>query len=170
MNDTSNKLTNFTTILLLILKECRLERNVHQAIFAEMLGKSPSTINKVESGSAALQMDMFLSYCRVMSISSSSVFATAERYTALFQSQGWNVATQSIETNEDLLLNEAAEYYASAHYKQRMNYPFFTTLNGPVYYSNGQVNGLEVFMFALFPVIKEQMLNKEYQLPSINLF
>lgn len=166
MNDISKKLTNFTTILLLILKECRLERNVHQAIFAEMLGKSPSTINKVESGSAALQMDMFLSYCRVMNISPSYVLAAAERYAALFQSQGWNVATQSIETNEDLLLNEATEYYASSHYKQRMNSPFFTTLNGPIYYSNGQVGGIEVFIFALFPSEKEKMLKNEYQLPN----
>ena len=154
----TNKLTNFTTIVLLLLKECRLERNVHQAVLAEEIAKAPSGINKIESGDTALQMEVFLSYCRALKISPSSVLATAERYFSLFLSNGWQITMQSIASNEDLLLKEAGAYYASTGYKKRIQYGW-TALNGPIYYENGQVIGLDVFLFALYPHFKEKILN-----------
>ena len=62
----TKKITKFTTILLLILKECRLERNIHQAVIADGMGKSANAFTKIETGSTALQMDTFLSYCKTL--------------------------------------------------------------------------------------------------------
>lgn len=152
-----NKVTKFTTILLLILKECRLERNVHQAVIADFMGKSANAITKIETASTSLQMDVFLSYCKALSISPAAVMATAERYMALFASLGWNVVGSSVSDDEDELLLHAQKYYLSSLYKKRPVLGW-VSLSGPIYtYGvNGQtqVNGLDVFLSALYPEIK----------------
>lgn len=150
------KITKFTTILLLILKECRLERNIHQAVIADGMGKSANAFTKIETGSTALQMDTFLSYCKSLNVSPSAVMATAERYVVLFSSLGWYISGSSEAINEDgdALLRYSQNYYASDLSKNRsIQDPWI--LNGPIYQldQSGKtiVNGAKVFLSALYP-------------------
>lgn len=157
VNESSRRLTNFTSILLLIIKEVRLEKSVHQAQLAERINKSPSALAKIETGKSPLSMDVFLAYCSHLMISPSAVMATAERYASLLTNNGWTLLNSALEENDDELLKEAQEYYSSPGYKNRLTIQ--SALNGPFYYQNGNVDGLAVFLFALFPAVKEQQLS-----------
>lgn len=58
MNDDS-KVTSFSSMTLLLLKELRLERNLHQAQLAEICDKTPSSWTKIETGKSPLSMEIF---------------------------------------------------------------------------------------------------------------
>lgn len=152
--------TNFTTILNLLMKEYRLERNMHQAVLAENMGKSASAITKVEAGDINLQMNFLFAYCRAFGIAPSALLAAAERYMALFINLQWQIASNAIPKEQDALLQEAKEYYNSDYYKKRSDAHYWSVpvLNGPLYREDGTVAGLEVFLFALYPKYKEQLL------------
>lgn len=156
------KITKFTTILLLILKECRLERNLHQAVIADAMGKSANAITKIETASTAMQMEVFLSYCKALNVSPSVVMAAAERYMALFINLKWSVVSSSISDDEDELLMHAQKYYSSERYKTRLQNGWIA-LYGPNYHYNDVnqyvVSGLDVFLSALYP--KEYPLEKQ---------
>ncbi|MCK7386502.1 helix-turn-helix domain-containing protein [Enterobacter cloacae] len=157
MNESSRRLTNFTSILLLIIKEIRLEKSMHQAQLAERINKTPSALAKIETGKSPLSMEVFLAYCANLSVSPSAVMATAERYASLLNNNGWTLLNSALEENDDELLKEAQEYYASSAYKNRISI-FQSALNGPTYYPNGNVDGLAVFLFAISPQYKAQQL------------
>lgn len=156
------KITKFTTILLLILKECRLERNLHQAVIADAMGKSANAITKIETASTAMQMEVFLSYCKALNVSPSVVMAAAERYMALFINLKWSVVSSSISDDEDELLMHAQKYYSSERYKTRLQNGWIA-LYGPNYHYNDVnqyvVSGLDVFLSALYP--KDYPLEKQ---------
>lgn len=156
INESSRKLTNFTSVLLLLIKECRLERGVHQAQLAEKINKSPSSFAKIETGKSPLTMEVFLACCSTLMISPSAVMATAERYGNLLTNNGWTLLNSSLEENDDELLKESQEYYSSPGYKARLNTS--SALNGPFYYPNGNVDGLAVFLFSISDVFKNQQL------------
>lgn len=159
--------TNFTTILNLLMKEYRLERNMHQAVLAENMGKSASAITKVEAGDINLQMNFLFAYCRAFGIAPSALLAAAERYMALFINLQWQIASNAIPKEQDALLQEAKEYYSSDYYKKRFNSHWSVpVLNGPLYREDGTVAGLDVFLFALYPTYKEQLL-KQSTMPVI---
>lgn len=158
VNESSRRLTNFTSILLLIIKEVRLEKSVHQAQLAERINKSPSALAKIETGKSPLSMDVFLAYCSNLMISPSAVMATAERYGNLLTNNGWTLLNSALEENDDELLKEAQEYYSSPGYKNRLTIQ--SALNGPFYYPNGNVDGLAVFLFAIFRSFKEAQLSE----------
>lgn len=155
MND-HRRLTNFTSILRLIIKEVRLEKSVHQAQLAERLNKTPSALAKIETGKSPLPMDVFLAYCSNLMVSPSAVMATAERYGHLLQNNGWTILNYALEESDDELLKEAQEYYSSPGYKNRLTVQ--AALNGPFYYPNGNVDGLAVFLFAISPQYKQKLL------------
>ncbi|MGY0147822.1 helix-turn-helix domain-containing protein (plasmid) [Edwardsiella tarda] len=156
INESSRKLTNFTSVLLLLIKECRLERGVHQAQLAEKINKSPSSFAKIETGKSPLTMEVFLACCSSLMISPSAVMATAERYGNLLTNNGWTLLNSSLEEKDDKLLMESQEYYSSPGYKARLN--TLSALNGPFYYPNGNVNGLAVFLFSISDTFKNQQL------------
>ena len=58
----NNPTTTLSSVILLILKELRLERNMHQAQVAEACDKTPSAWTKIELGKSPLSMDFFLEY------------------------------------------------------------------------------------------------------------
>lgn len=153
-----SKLTNFTTVLLLITKECRLQKGLHQAQLAEKINKSPSSFAKIETGKSPLTMEVFLACCSALMISPSAVMSTAERYGSLLSNNGWSLLNSSLEEHDDLLMRESQEYYSSPGYKKRLNILSVPALNGPIYYPNGNVDGLAVFLFSISPEFKKQQL------------
>ena len=164
VNESSRRLTNFTTVLLLLIKECRLERGVNQAQLAEKINKSPSSFAKIETGKSPLTMEGFLACCSTLMISPSAVMSTAERYGNLLTNNGWILLNSSLEENDDELMKESQEYYSSPGYKSRQN--MTSALNGPFYYPNGNVDGLAVFLFAISTHFKNQQLEAQNSLLS----
>lgn len=157
-----DKATSFSAITLLVLKELRIERNIHQAQVAEICGKTPSAWTKIESGKSPLTMEVFFKVCVSLNVAASSVLATTERYAVLFSQNHWGVVSQQLPFEEDALLKEAQEYYASAGFRARPPVSTWNTyvsiLNGPIYNQNGTVSLAQVVHFALDKNFKKQQI------------
>jgi len=160
MNTNENNVTTFSSITLLILKELRLERNIHQAQIADMCDKTPSAWTKIETGRSPLSMEMFFRVCNGLKVSPSAILSTMERYATLLSQNGWAVISKLLDFNEDLLLKEAQEYYSSPGgkgYSRLLS--FNSVLNGPIYNLDGSITPIPVFLFALKGEFKESQLN-----------
>lgn len=161
MSNAENKVTTFSSITLILLKELRLERNIHQAQIAETCNKTPSAWTKVETGRSSLSMEIFFRVCHGLRVSPAVVLSAVETYAILLSQNGWAIISKEISFSEDLLLNEAHEYYSSPGYRSQSPSPYFgfgSVLNGPMYSQDGTVTANAVFRFALDPQFKEQQL------------
>jgi transcriptional regulator with XRE-family HTH domain len=153
MIQTDNNITTLSSIILILLKELRIERNIHQAHLAERCGKTPSSWSKIESGKSSLTMELFLKICNAIPIQPSNVLATAENYSNLFAQQGWAILSQELSFNEDRLLQEVQKYYSSDNYKLRVPQIMWnlniSVLNTPYYDNNGFLVMNDAFKFLL---------------------
>jgi transcriptional regulator with XRE-family HTH domain len=153
MYQNDSKVTSFSSITLIVLRELRLERNIHQAQVAEICNKTPSAWTKIETGKNPLTMDIFFKVCIALNVSASSVLATAERYAALLTQNGWGIMSGELPFSEDMLLQEAQEYYGSAGYRARIPVSswntFISVLNGPIYNHDGTITMIDVIYFIL---------------------
>ena len=167
------KITSLTAISLILLKETRLERGIHQAQLAEKCNKTPSAWGKIETGKTTFTMEMFYCVCSALNTPPSSVMAAAERYANLFIQNGWAVLNSQLES-EDLLLNEAQEYYRSEGFKARPPFSLFSdrgmALSGPINMPNGQLDISDVFRFALDMEFKSNQMEKPETLDIKSLF
>lgn len=112
----------FSTILILILKDIRLDRNIHQAHIAQAIGKTPSAWAKIESGQSPLQMDTFFGACFALAMHPSQVMQVAERLVPIFNRYNWYFQS-ALLGEEDDLLPLIQEYYASPGYESLKNRP-----------------------------------------------
>ncbi|MUJ27938.1 helix-turn-helix domain-containing protein [Aliivibrio fischeri] len=147
--------TSYPAILAIILKEIRLERNMHQAQLADYIGISPAGWAKVEQGKSALTMPTFLKACSVLGIASSSIMATAERYAQHFFNSQWAVLTEPQKFDDDHLLQRAADYYSkkkmntpTIHYQNQFN-QFVSIIQTPVMKPNNTIELTPVFYVVL---------------------
>lgn len=165
MTTDSKKVTSFSTITLLLLKELRIERNMHQAQIADILGKTPSAWNKVESGKSPISFDSFFRICNGLRVSSSAVMAAVERYAALLGNSQWAVVSTEVDFNDDDLLKDAQEYYASAGFQVRTRlinptvWIYNSVLNGPIYQPDGAITLAEVFLFSIDASFRKAQLD-----------
>lgn len=161
MTNDESKITTLTSICIILLREVRTERGIHQAQIADWIGKTPSSWTKVEAGKSPLQFETFLRVCNSMNVMPSAVMATAERYAALLSSQnsGWVVIAS--EPDEDALLHLAQEYWASPGCRNVTSnrWNFTSVLNGPIYNQNQTITLAAVFQFALDPAFRNSQLN-----------
>lgn len=158
MVDENTKLhTNLTTIIVLLLKENRLERNIQQAHLAERLNKAPSGLNKIESGKTPLSMDVFLAICNNLNISPSFILSIAEAYAKLLSENGWVITHSSLPESDDALIQEANEYYSSVVFKNRGFSAI--SLNNPYVDIYRNYHGVEVIGYATFPAFKSHLIN-----------
>ena len=163
-----NTVTTFSSISLLILKELRLERNIHQAQVADMCDKTPSAWTKIETGRSPLSLEIFFRVCNGLGVPFSAVMATMERYATLLSQNGWAVISKQLDFNEDSLLSEAQEYYSCAGFRNRSTIFRNSVLNGPIYNVDGTVTPIEVFWFVLNPEFKKEQIN--FDPTSISIF
>lgn len=167
------KVTSLTAISLILLKETRLERGIHQAQLAEKCNKTPSAWGKIETGKTTFTMEMFYCVCSALNTPPSAVMAATERYANLFIQNGWAVLNSQLES-EDLLLSEAQEYYRSEGFKTRPPFSLFSgrgmALNGPINMPNGQLDISDVFRFALDMDFKSNQMEKPETLDINSLF
>lgn len=162
-------ITSLSSILLLIIKEVRLERGIHQAQLAEACGKTPSAWTKIETGRSPLTMEIMFRVCNRLLIPASAVLATTERYASLLAQQGWGIMSNQLEFDEDLLLKEASEYYGSAGFRNRMPGVIFdSVLNGPNFNLDGTVSLAPVFRFALDINFKNSQIDYNSSLLKLN--
>lgn len=156
------KITTFSSICTILLREVRMERGIHQAQLADWLGKTPSAWTKVEAGKSPLSLDAFFRVCNAMQVMPSAVMATAERYTPLFgnnmNQDRWVVLfPEAGSVEKDDLLISAQEYWTSPEGRnQQVNrLGFNSILNGPIYGSDGTITVAPVFQFALDPLFRD---------------
>ena len=146
----NNPTTTLSSVILLILKELRLERNMHQAQVAEACDKTPSAWTKIELGKSPLSMEIFFRVCNILQGSASSVLATAESHSTLLSQNKWWIMSKQLDFDDDDLLQKAQEYYSSENYKYRQpHYQYNIILNEPVYIQNGRTQISPVFDYAL---------------------
>ncbi|MFT7682544.1 MAG: transcriptional regulator with XRE-family HTH domain [Moritella dasanensis] len=148
-----HKVTSYPAILAILLKEIRLERNIHQAQLAEYIGISPAGLAKVEHGKSTLTMTTFLRACSVLGIAASSVMATAERYTQHFLNNGWAVLAEPQKFENDELLQQANIFYSdrktnlpTTGYLNQFN-QFVSILNTPIIKRDNTVELAPVFYY-----------------------
>lgn len=161
MNDES-KITTITSICIVLLREVRVERGIHQAQVADWMGKTPSSWTKVEAGKSPLQFETFIRVCNGMTVMPSSVMATAERYAGLLSQNNWVIlGATELSCSEDGLLSQAQEYWTSPGGRNaatnRMG--FNSVLNGPIYGPNNMITIAGVFQFVLDPAFRQSALN-----------
>ncbi|MBP1125625.1 MULTISPECIES: helix-turn-helix transcriptional regulator [Pseudomonas] len=116
----------FSTLLALILKDIRLERNVHQAYIAQAIGKTPSAWGKIESAQSPLQMDSFFGACYALAMHPSQVMQLAERLVPVFNRYNWYFQSAHLG-EEDELVPLLQQYYASSGYEALKSRPLHRT-------------------------------------------
>lgn len=159
--NSEKNITTLTSICVVILREVRAERGIHQAQVADWIGKTPSAWTKVEAGKSPLQFETFVRVCYSMQVMPSAVMATAERYAALFNNSGWGVLNTELDVSEDNLLSNAQDYWASPGCRNAIQnrWGLMSVLNGPTYNFDQSVSIAAVFQFVLDPDFKNMQLN-----------
>lgn len=156
------KITTIASLCVVLLREVRAERGIHQAQIADWIGKTPSAWTKVEAGKIPLQFETFIRVCQTMQVPGSVVMAAAERYTVLLSQRGWAVLSSELAFEDDELLRQAQKYWASPGCRNqainRFNTP--SVLNGPVYNMDSSITIANVFNFVLDDNFKEFQLNQ----------
>ena len=161
MTSEMQKITTITSICMIVLRELRAERGIHQAQVADWIGKTPSAWTKVESGKSPLQFETFIRVCNSFQVMPSAVMATAERYAALLSQNGWAVLSSELESGDDGLLRQAQEYWTSPGGRNVLpnRWGFSSVLNGPIYNLDNTITLAAVFQYVLDPAFKMTQLN-----------
>lgn len=107
---------NYSTLLLLCLKDVRLERGIHQAHVAQAVGKTPSAWAKIESGQSPLLFDAFIGACVGLTLNPAHMIQTVERLMPIFNRYHWYFQAADLGA-EDELLPLVQEYYASSGFE-----------------------------------------------------
>ncbi|WP_426234343.1 helix-turn-helix domain-containing protein [Pseudomonas sp. TWP3-2] len=105
-----------TTLILLTLREIRLESNIHPGLIADCVGITPSAWAKIESGDLPLTLEILGDACRALSVLPSFVFGLAERLAQIFKNHGWYFQHPRLG-KEDELLPLIKSYFASPGYE-----------------------------------------------------
>ena len=157
MIDNSTLCTCMSSLTMIILKEVRLERYIKQTDIALACEKrSPSAWAKIETGRTPLSLDMLFGACAYLQLPPSVLFSATERYMTLLRQYGWTVGPMALDSNEDHLLNESAQYYNSPGFKNKLMLPHSVLYGPPLF---GAAEGLvPVFRFCLDPQFKKQQL------------
>lgn len=113
MQPIEQRTSNYSTLFMLVLKDVRLERGIHQAHVAQAVGKTPSAWAKIESGQSPLNLDTFFGACVGLNVHPSQFMQLIERLIPIFNSYGWYFHTSDLAEGEDELLPLVQAYFAS---------------------------------------------------------
>ncbi|WP_443691838.1 helix-turn-helix domain-containing protein [Pseudomonas protegens] len=112
----TSKNANFSTLILLALKDIRNERGIHQGHLAQHTGKSPSAWAKIENGSSPLNTDALLGACMALQIQPSYLMVLVERMVPTFNAAGWYFQTADLG-EEDELMTLVNNYFNTPGYQ-----------------------------------------------------
>ena len=117
------KSSSFSTLILLILKEIRLERSIHQGALAQSIGKTPNAWTKIENGETTLTTDVLFGACAVLELSPSFVIDLVEKLVPIFNQHGFYFQTYPLGAQEDDLLRLILEYFKTPGYEALKSRP-----------------------------------------------
>lgn len=123
MNEQS-KNSCFSTIHLMIIKELRLERGVHQGVLAQAAGKTPNAWTKIENGQSVLTVDALFGACSALNITPVSFMSLVEKLIPEFNRYGYYFHPGTIDQEEDSLLPLMLGYFNSKGFESLKNRPF----------------------------------------------
>ena len=130
-----DKNANFSTLCLMILKEIKFDRGVHQGCIAAAIGKSPSAWTKIENGQSSLSFDVFYGACSVLGYSPAQITALMGQLIPMFGANRFHFQTGNISESEDDLLSLVIQYFNSKGYESLKSRPFervsILNLEGP---------------------------------------
>lgn len=108
--------SSMSTLLLLTLREIRLEEGIHPGQLAHFTGKTPKEWASIETGQTPLTLQVLTCASRALSLQSSYVMLVAEQMAQVFIQYGWYLQAGHLGKEDDLLplMNE---YFASTGYK-----------------------------------------------------
>lgn len=115
-NDKFEKNAGFSTLLLLTLKELRLDRGWHQGYLAQQIGRSASSYSKIENGQTVLTADAFFGMCLGLQVTPAYVSHIATQLMTLFNLRGYYFLA-SCSQEEDQLLPLVLRYFESKGYE-----------------------------------------------------
>lgn len=148
--------TSFQAIILMVLREWRLEQNIPQASAADRIHKTPATLAKVESGKSAMSMELFIALCGALGAAPSRVFTACENIASGLTQHGWQVSYNVADKlDQDYLLTKCFEYRANNPIPphQRTFHPGYATPNSILWtpHTNaiGQFMASDVFMYLI---------------------
>lgn len=148
----ANQITTWGSFCAILLREARVERNLHQAQVADALGQTASAWTKVEIGKSPLQFETLFRVCSFLRTQPSTVMGVAERYGMIFQQHGWGVLfSQPNSLEQDHLLELAQAYWSSPGGRNASPVLWMNTsiLGGPTYNPDGTMSIAPVFQYAL---------------------
>ncbi|ELA9392571.1 helix-turn-helix transcriptional regulator [Vibrio parahaemolyticus] len=146
-----DKVTSYTTLTMLIVKETRIERNLSQASMADRCSKRPNAWAKIENGTTTFSLDSFFLSCNALATPPAVFMNAVDRYAVFLSQHGWSVLKQQLPEDEDKLLKEAKKYYASEYHKNNsegFRWDSNSVLNTPLQVFGG-VQVSNVFKYAV---------------------
>lgn len=122
--DNDSKNGNFSTLMLFVLKDIRLERGVHQGYIAQVLGKTPGAWSKIENGQSPLTMDAMFAACSALQINPSYAMTIVEGLVKIFNQHGYYFQAGNLDENEDVLLALGLKFFNSKGYEAFRTRPY----------------------------------------------
>ncbi|EMN7148733.1 helix-turn-helix transcriptional regulator [Vibrio vulnificus] len=112
-----DKCSNYSAIVLMVLKEIRLERNIHQGVVADRIGKTPSAWAKIENGHSALTFDVMVGACNALKLNPITLMTLVDKLLAVLTPKRFHFQAGTLENNEDDLLSLVQSYFNSKGYE-----------------------------------------------------
>ncbi|WP_241623231.1 helix-turn-helix domain-containing protein [Rosenbergiella australiborealis] len=122
--DETAQSSNYSTIMLMVLKEIRLERGIHQGVLAQSAGKSASAWTKIENGQSPLSMDTMFAVCSSLQLLPSYVLTLTEKLISIFNYHGYYFQSGMVEESENELLKLMLKYFNSKGYEYLKTRPY----------------------------------------------
>ncbi|HFD4063011.1 TPA: helix-turn-helix transcriptional regulator [Vibrio parahaemolyticus] len=130
-----NKNSNFSTLSVMVIKEIRLERGVHQGTIAAQVGKNPNAWTKIENGQTVLTLDVMIGACTALKIHPSYLIELTEKMIPMLNGAGFFFHNGSVGNDENDLLPLILDYFNSSGYENLKSRPFdrvsIQQLSGP---------------------------------------
>ncbi|WP_132834001.1 helix-turn-helix domain-containing protein [Sphingomonas sp. PP-CC-3G-468] len=110
--DNSRPIFAFSTMCMILLRECRHERRASVELIADRLNVPSSTWEKAEAALIDFDFNLFCRACDVMQLAPSWVIHIGERYVAILRDSGWDVLfTKPKEVGRDDMLRKAKDFW-----------------------------------------------------------
>lgn len=134
MTASSQKTTSTQTVIGILLRELRYERNIHEATVADLLNVSCRTYQKFESGHKSMEVSRLLNVLYFLMIPPSMFWGAFERYCVILSAWGWKVSPNLV-IEDDKLLRVIQQFYHTTPSER----PHCSIMNSPHYNKNPSI-------------------------------
>lgn len=121
-----NKTSRFSTLAVMAIKDLRLERNIPLGAWAEILGKTPSAVSKIENFQSTISLESIYAAGQAINISPSKIMSITESMIKIFNSSGFYFS-YVLSQEEDELCPLVMRYFSSPGYENYKKTPWLLT-------------------------------------------